>query len=230
MGYPYRLAEIMARKVKNRLLLLPCAGFGRRVGSPLIKEMLPIGLNSRPLIDFSLNVAIQYQFDVHLITRSEKRTLVEYAKQFLSGSSVRFTFQDIDPSKEWPDTLLKSVKYWHEENLVVLPDTQWTPLESVQEVADQLKVVDATYGTFEAADFKTWGFVSAGLSSLKICEKPQTPLSSDFKAWGLMAFRGNAGESILRAHLESTITHEIQTLPLSSLAINLKSFRDLTRG
>ena len=99
------------------LLLLPAAGFGTRVGSPNAKEIF-FGANGGPLIEASLHQARLRDWAVHVITRKEKTDLLNYLKEYQNKyfnpdqvDGFNISIQIIEPSREWPDTLLKSKDY-----------------------------------------------------------------------------------------------------------------------
>lgn len=183
------------------LVLIPAAGFGVRVGSPEAKELL-LGPGGRPLIDAALNQAKARGWPVHVITRGEKSSLIAYLESF-KGVSIRV--QVIEPSREWPDTVLKSEDYWHEKNLLCLPDTIYSP----ESIWDRLvsSSADLAAGVFGPQDFAPWGVMRQAASGyLEICEKPRD-FREGMKAWGLMCFKKQSGRSLLTAQLESTFDH-----------------------
>ena len=87
-------------------IIIPAAGFGTRVGSPEAKEML-ILQDQQPLIDFAIQLAKENQAVAHVITRKEKKSLIAHLQ-----NQTAVNIQLIEPSKEWPDTILKSKDFW----------------------------------------------------------------------------------------------------------------------
>lgn len=211
------------------LVLIPCAGRGTRVGQPQAKEMLIENETQQPLIFASLDLCLKYQWPAHIITRVEKTNLIDYARNFAQQNQLTISIQTISDSKEWPDTLLQSEKFWCSQNLVLLPDTRWQPEDITKILIDTLQTHDFGYATFQPSDFQKWGFVKIHNESCEIYEKPSA-LPDDFKAWGLFSFRKNFGRKLLQAHLDSQIQKCSQKISGKGIAFNLESFKDLTRG
>lgn len=232
------------------LLLLPAAGFGTRVGSPNAKEIF-LGPNGSPLIESSLYQARLRDWPVHVITRKEKTDLLnylnEYQKKYFNPDQVdgfNISIQLIEPSREWPETLLKSKDYWRHINLLCLPDTIYEPQEvwnsmiaDVQQAHLQNKKNMISAGLFSAEDYSKWGVIKAGKStSLFLCEKPQPQTLLEMmgvnsvKAWGLIAFSQAIGEKLFSAQLESTFDHQWKTLETDFVFHELSMFKDLTRA
>lgn len=210
----------------SRVMIVPAAGFGRRVGSPEAKELLlREGLNE-PLIEQPLRLASENAARVVVVTREEKASLLRYL-----GRRARVVL--VRPTREWPESLLLSAGEWGEFNLVCLPDTEFAPLDVVGEMFRVLeRGADVVFATFVPADgeFRTWGVVDT--SELRHCEKPRdVSAGAAVRAWGLFAFRRACGERLLQQMLESTFDHEWRDL--SGLGrvefLELDAFRDLTR-
>jgi len=222
----------------DRLLILPCAGFGTRVGQPEAKELLPrpvsAQLAGRPMIDLGLQLAASAGAVAHVITREEKKSLLNYLEIYEKSSSVQgapceIQVQLVSPTREWPETLLKSKPYWRKWNLVVLPDTDFSPLGVVKEMFSVLAAGHApcVFATFAADNCKTWGVVDA--VSGQHCEKP-VEWSATTRAWGLFGFHYDVGEMLLAQMLESTFDHKWRDLPKRTAYVPLADFCDLTRG
>lgn len=214
------------------MVLLPAAGLGTRVGSPPAKELLP-DLQNRPLIDFALEQAFAREWPVHVITRAEKRSLLEHLATW-QDRGLDVSIQLVELTKEWPETLLLSRPFWRENNLVVLPDTRYEPLDIWDEMLRvQQKMAAAVYAVCESQDFSnisSWGVIES--DPFRLCEKPQHLLSkseNSYLIWGLMMFEKSAGEALLQAHLESTFDHQWKALAAEVHLVRLQSFIDLTR-
>ncbi|MEZ0391377.1 MAG: hypothetical protein ACAH59_04125 [Pseudobdellovibrionaceae bacterium] len=204
------------------LLLIPAAGFGRRVGQPPAKELLP-DPSGRPLIERALKQAQARGWPVHVITRDEKMGLIQFLRDF---SGVEIQVQVIEPSREWPETVLKSRKYWRERNILCLPDTVFSPegvLDSLASSKFPLAVA-----AFETSEYSTWGVMKTKNSGIEICEKP-IEARSGMRAWGLISFEPFAGEKLFEAQLESTFDHQWKELPIGAEFFSLETFSDLTR-
>lgn len=209
-------------KVETKIII-PAAGYGTRVGSPESKEMLIIE-NNQPLIDFSLQLASITNARSHVITRVEKKSLINY---LTPQSNV--DIQLISPSREWPDTILKSKAHWGDYNLLILPDTRFEPMTIVLDLIEGLKHFDVTVGCFNPSNLSTWGAFNLTHSTYQLIEKPRDINIENFKAWGILGFRKEIGEELFKLLLESTIDHQIKTTSFSFKAYDLNSFIDLTR-
>jgi len=211
------------------LVLIPAAGFGTRVGSPPAKELLK-GPNGSPLIAFGLDQARHRGWPVHVITRQEKTELIQYLQEYREQWRVELEIQMIEPSREWPDTLLKSKPYWREKNLLCLPDTVFEP----HEIWDCLVTAESeiAVAAFKVEDLSKWGVfqVLPSATGISVCEKPHDAISDDRKAWGILCWKKKAGAILLQAQLESAQDHEWKKLDFSVEFFELSSFEDVTRG
>lgn len=207
------------------LVLLPAAGFGTRVGSPNAKEIMQ-GPDGRPLIEKALKQALARHWPVHLITRKEKTSLIQYLNEFKISTGLELHIQLIEPSREWPESILKSKSFWRSRNLLCLPDTDFSP----NDIWDRLVASESpiSAAVFQPKDFSTWGVLRKTQKGTEICEKPRE-LKTEMQAWGLLSFTPDAGETLLQAQLESTFHHQWIEIPYQSEFLNLDSFEDLTR-
>lgn len=210
--------------MQKPLVLLPAAGFGTRVGSPESKELM-LGPQGRPLIDHALEQAAVRSWPVHVITRKEKHSLIQYLQ---SLSDLEISIQVIEPSREWPDTLLQSKPFWNERNLLVLPDTQYAPLSVWDSLGSSQAPLSAA--VFSPKNFEKWGVLRKSTGGiLEVCEKPRDHRPG-MKAWGLLCFEKSVGENIFSAQLKSTFEHQWKELEIVSEFFDLESFEDLTRS
>lgn len=206
-------------------IIIPCAGFGTRVGSPIAKELNPSKVDGLPLIHFILNEAVKRDWEIHIITRKEKIPLIEYVKNF-----PKTYVQIVEPTKEWPQSILNSSDFWGEHNILVLPDTYFSPVGILDDIASLLCCYESLYGIIEKNDYSTWGVVDTNSKDLKLIEKPRpSELTPHHKAWGLIGFQRDAGYEIFTAHLESTFDHQEKILPIKSKYLQLEIFEDMTR-
>lgn len=207
-------------------VIIPCAGFGTRVGSPLAKELLPSKVDGQPLIHFIIKEAVKRSWDIHIITRAEKIPLIDYVQQF-----PKTFVQIVEPTKEWPHSILESETYWDEHNLLILPDTFFSPLGILDDIESLICCYEAVYGIIEKNSYNTWGVVDTEAKNLKIIEKPSAKMINKMhRAWGMIAFQRHVGTEIFRAHLESTFDHQEKSLPIKSKYLPLEVFEDLTRS
>lgn len=195
------------------LVIIPAAGFGRRVGSPNSKEILRLD-QGRPLIETAFSESEARKWPLHLLTRSEKTELIDYSlKRGLSNLQIQY----VSVTKEWPATVLLSEPVWHEWNLLFLPDLLFRPLTVLDQMIEavgqrpELRVVAA--GTMTSKP-QLWGCLktvhaqasSDGKQGFSICEKPQESLSE--WAWGLMMFHQSTGRDLFESLLQSGTDHQ----------------------
>lgn len=209
------------------LIIVPAAGFGRRVGSPEAKELLP-GPNGRPMIEFVLEIARERNWPVHVITRPEKTSLVEYLEN-LNHHGHSISIQMTPPTPDWPHTLLSTAPHWRETNLVFLPDTIFAPIQTVDRIQAALSENhQVAWAAHYVENRSTWGVIeSAGDRTLRIGEKPQN--AGPGWCWGFFGFQRDAGEQLLKAQSLSTLDHQWQSLNLKGREFQLTEFQDLTR-
>lgn len=203
-------------------IIIPAAGFGTRVGSPLSKEL--ILHENEPMIDHAIRIAKSLHARALIITRKEKTNLIEHLKQF-----DHVDVQIIEPSKEWPHTILQSEPHWAENNLLILPDTRWSPEYVYLKMLESLNHHKLSVGYFSPEALNTWGCFKLHSYYYTLCEKPQDQLELDYKAWGLLAFHKDIGNELFNLILESTFDHQIKPTHFTYEAFELLNFVDLTR-
>lgn len=195
------------------------------MGSPAAKELLP-DPTGRPMILRPLLLARERGWKALVITRSKKKELIEYLDG-LAAQGFPIQTQLIEPTTDWPHTLLCSEPHWAATNLVLLPDTEWDPPSVLDEMAEALSQVEVVFATHEVADLSTWGVMKNDLENLRLCEKP--PLPNAGAAWGLYGFQRQTGRQVLEAQSRSTLDHHWEELRVSSRRFSLHRFRDFTR-
>jgi dTDP-glucose pyrophosphorylase len=210
-------------------IIVPCAGYGVRVGSPPAKELLPHPTTKKPLIEGCLEMAEETGWPLVLITRPEKKVLIDYVHQQEKQRHIHVEWVLVKNTKEWPESVLASQPFWGEQNLLLLPDVEWNPKSAVVEIVDNLKTYDISYGLFESENLQTWGTVEISDRQIRVCEKPRENYDG-FLPWGLLAFKRSVGRFLFDSLLRSTLDHEVRTLPFKAQKIALDSFVDLTRG
>lgn len=215
------------------LLILPAAGFGTRSGLDFSKELKELG-QGETLISFHLRQALERKWPVHVITRQEKQDLITYLQKFSDKYHLEIFIQVIEPSREWPDTILQSSPYWRENNILCLPDTIFEPVTIIDELLKKLnqEAELAVAGFMPSSEISSWGYVSLDRSGeIDLCEKPN---GLDFKqrnlkAWGLLGFQKNIGQDLFSAQLQSTFDHQWKTIKGHGCFLDLKLFADRTR-
>lgn len=254
----------------NLKIIIPAAGYGRRVSDPSApnrsKELIINPQTGRPLIDKALGLAAQLRVPSVVITREEKTDLIDYIhnwskahgqQQCGGGPQAPIELQIIQPSREWPDTILQSESRWGEGNILILPDTDYSPTEIVRELAGAIGFAtepalkntsahecDIAAATFHLpfADIKslaTFGcFAQTSQGEWWHAEKPQQTPANLLKPqpWGLLAWRKEYGRPLFEQMLTSTFDHEWRCLPSVNRRatrfahFHLDKFTDLTRG
>lgn len=196
------------------------------MGSPPSKELLPHPVTGRALIVEALGKIPEGKDSALVISRAEKTEL----NRFLTENGIEHLILE-NPTREWPDTLLKSESYWADWNFVLLPDTEFAPKNILSEMMERAQTTSAKalFATFQVADLKTWGAVSTQ-KPWTLCEKPQEELPSYWQAWGLFAFHRSAGRTLLEKMLSSTLNHHKQRLDFDVEFLPLANFVDLTRS
>ncbi|MEW6055464.1 MAG: NTP transferase domain-containing protein [Bdellovibrionota bacterium] len=217
-------------------LLVPAAGFGKRVGSPRAKELLA-DERGLPMIDWCIEHARDRKWKSVVVTRAQKTELIEYLAFKRSPLHPVLETCEIKESLEWPDSLLQSQLHWSENNLVVLPDTRFKPAHVLDQLSAALRQgAHAAFALFDVNEethgpFCAWGIVDP--SRFVLCEKPREIPSGmekkNCKAWGAFGFKKHYGKELLELMLESTLSHRWQKLSRETKFAQLESFVDLTR-
>lgn len=222
----------MSKRSSDQVIIIPAAGFGRRVGAPLAKELLPRPLGSffagRPLIEPSLYLAEHNNCLAHIITRENKCNLVHWINNCeYKNTQIQF----VEPTKEWPETILQSERFWKERNIVLLPDVDFSPTNILSHIFESLNSYDTAWATFIPHDYnlQTWGAITEREKGIYHCEKPDS-WDENAKAWGVFGFRKNCGRQLLQQLLESSFDHQWRQIPGRSYLCNLEYFKDLTRA
>jgi bifunctional N-acetylglucosamine-1-phosphate-uridyltransferase/glucosamine-1-phosphate-acetyltransferase GlmU-like protein len=204
-------------------VIIPAAGFGKRVGSPAAKELFLDPQTGKPLIDFAIQAALKHGFQPVVVLRKDKLALHEY---LLGQPGIEIVL--IEGSREWPDTVLQSAANWRERNFMLLPDTRFAPISILPEMNEYLETGDLAFASFAIASARSWGVLQIrDQSSIRGCEKPQT--DEPLRAWGVLGFGKEVGERFFKALLKSTLDHEWYALEMKAREWTLDFFTDLTR-
>lgn len=205
----------------NTRIIIPAAGFGKRVGSPPAKELFPHPTSGKPLIEEALLKAKTVGQPL-VITRPDKTELIEYLKQH----SVDYYL--IDATREWPNTVLLSQPHWLENNLLLLPDTDFLATIILSQLLEGLQTSPVTLGVFPVVDSGNWGMIKSDEHKLMIADKPRMGFS-EMLAWGLIGFKKNVGEKLFSAISESNQDGSWKKTDLDYSVYKLMNFVDLTR-
>ncbi len=222
-------------------IIVPAAGYGTRMGSLPAKELLPHPQTGQPLLWEAINRHQSLQAPFHIISRKDKVELNHYIQSLsLKNNDFSLELQLIEPSLEWPDSVLKSQPYWSDWNLLLLPDADYAPLLNLTKLEPYINCSprkDVVFFTFPVQDGSTWGLIQTSPQPLffEIVEKPLTSNSDKnaletFSAWGLILFHKNIGEKLFKALLESSNDHFWKRLEGRVCEESLFYFTDLTRS
>ena len=198
----------------NLRTLIPCAGLGTRAKMKYNESKELLLFEGIPLIEHALSQSI----NPLVITRIEKEDLIEYC----SNHGVDTLILD-EPTKEWPETILKSESQWEEDNVILLPDTIFTPFKVVEGLGEDLRETNYAFAVHKVKDPTKWGIISDDF----LIEKPThlEGLQQEFWAWGLMGFKKDHGKLLLQCCLEKK---PLKMYDYSMLFLN--TFKDVTRG
>jgi len=207
---------------EQTLCILPCAGFGTRMKmSPnKSKEMLIDPKTGKYLIDYSLDLCTKYDLKPLIITRPEKTDLIDYVTK-LPNVDLLFT----DGEGEWPGTVLKSESRWHENNILMLPDTRFEPDDLIDFIKHKLSIdTKLVFGVHEVEIQIPWGIIEEDKSgSIFSCEKPITK----YNAWGVIGFKKDAGNNLFTRY---SIKNSSFYLEKKIYLCEFTKFLDITRA
>lgn len=222
-------AALVKTSSESYCVILPAAGFGTRMGSPESKEMLFAEDESFPMIQHALDLLAEENCRIVLPTRKEKKSLID----FVTKHSPHVIIQIIEKSKEWPDTILQTHPYWLDKNLLILPDTRWSPENEILKLPSLLDSHHFAFSTFTSSVPETWGVFRD--QPWAVCDKPPHSVLNENKSntfcWGHIAFQKELGQPLFSNILKSHHSKSFESLPNSTSAgfIRLDSFCDLTR-
>jgi len=226
--------------MRNLKIIIPAAGYGVRMGKVPAKELLPHPKTRRPFIVEAIEKHKCLGSPFHIISRNDKMELNHFLYQMQKErKDISIDVQLIDPSKEWPETILRSEPYWFDWNLLLLPDADYTPLITESVISDLLSVNEfefhfqnqAYFFVFNTMTPSLWSLVDISPESFDIVEKPSKEKERvSAQAWGLILFHRKVGKKLFRALLESSMDHQWKFMDFRAQTISLNDFEDLTRG
>lgn len=185
--------------------------------------MLPDPQTGEPLIAWCLDLVNARNWSPLVVLRKEKIALRAYLRE------RQVPMLEVAETREWPESILKSEELWGETNLMILPDTRFSKISVLDDMAKALETSALAFATFQPNDFSTWGVVRSGENGLHGCEKPLS-LPGGQSAWGVIGFQRQIGLRLFTHLLQSTLTHEWYQMPETAAVFSLDFFKDLTRG
>lgn len=219
---------------KNIKILIPAAGFGTRVGSPPAKELFIREDTKQPMIEWSLGLATQENISATIITRKDKSYLIDYLQNHPNYNST-FDLHLIESSTDWQDTLLQAQDVWGLNNIVLLPDVTWQPIQKLSQLVNSLthdSTPSISIALHSVSDFEKWGILCEDKNNAYIwCEKPkEIPTNTKMLgAWGIFGFHKNIGFNLLTQLIESQKQKKYFELKEKVNLVHLDYFKDLTR-
>jgi dTDP-glucose pyrophosphorylase len=227
------MKDTITNNSKKRVALIPSAGKGTRVEHSGSKEMLMRKSSGMPLILDAITKSNLAGARAHVISKESKHDLNSYLTS-LELPDEMLSIQLINSSTEWAHTVLQSVPFWGETNLVYLPDVEFSPDSIIDQVFRSLESsgVSVSVAVFKVSQPSVWGMTSFRGNKfedfIELAEKPY--VSESEWAWGVIGFKKSFGEELLIQILESSFDHKWKTLYLKTEYLKLSSFRDLTRS
>lgn len=170
--------------------IIPAAGYGTRMGMKPneSKEMLYDRKTCMHIIDYSINLCRLYGVQPLVILRKEKMDLYYYCEDELGVNTMM-----IEPSGEWPDTVLASESRWDEYNILILPDTRFEPTNVIQLIKNDLENgAMSSIALHSVTDSCKWCIVK----DYDLIEKPT--LHENAWAMGLIGFHKSEGSRLFK--------------------------------
>lgn len=176
------------------------------------KEML-MDSNGVRLIDYHIDLIKSFDMEPVVISRPEKQDLISH----ISGRTKTIL---IEPSGEWPETILASENFWGSRNIMVLPDTRFSPTTILADIEKSLSLgCSGVIAVHEVSDPDKWCVVD----DYRLIEKP---VSSKAKyAMGVIGFSKVYGQRLFTAISKRNTKFELQDTGF----LFLDEFKDLTR-
>jgi dTDP-glucose pyrophosphorylase len=195
--------------------IIPCSGFGSRMNmKPNQSKELLLDSKGKYIIEYSMDLCEDYGIEPLFITRPEKEDLIHYLK----ANDLNVLVQP--PGKEWAETVHNSKDHWDSKNILILPDTRFTPTNAIQQVIDALNFgSEVVFGLHRVSDVSQWGNVTIS----QYCEKPKE--TTEGYAWGIIGFTDYAGDSLFR----KMQTNDYNYHSFNTNYVFLNTFKDLTR-
>lgn len=176
------------------------------------KEML-MDSNGVRLIDYHIDLIKSFNMEPVVISRPEKRDLISH----ISGRTKTIL---IDPRGEWPETILASENFWGSRNIMVLPDTRFSPTTILTDIEKSLSLgCSGVIGVHEVTDPDKWCVVD----DYHLIEKPVD--STAKYAMGVIGFSKVYGQRLFTAISKRNTKFELQDTGF----LFLDEFKDLTR-
>ncbi len=214
--------EAFLSKLTDKRVIIPAAGLGTRMGSPAAKELLPHPYYPMSFMEKALERVEKAGATPLVISRSDKGVL----NSWLEEREVPHI--QIEKTPEWVQSVWASRHYWGKKNLLLLPDTEFSPEKVIEDIFSDLETTELSLGVFSVENLSLWGGIKQEGERFFIAEKLSR--SQAGLAWGLIGFQGHSGESFWQNYLAAQKTHEWTQVSQSVCLHQLEKFEDLTRG
>lgn len=199
--------------------IIPCAGLGTRMSMPYnkSKEMLPDPNEyDKPIIQYSIDLCNKYGIEPLVITRKDKTDLISY----LNDNNIKYII--VKDTPEWPNTILAAEEHWHSDNILILPDTRFSPENVLSDIKHSLELErSVVFALHKVEDVSKWGEIKA----FTYCEKPMN--KEPGWVWGLIGFKKWAGKQLF---IDMSVRGVKNNHMDYDNFLFLDSFKDITRG
>jgi dTDP-glucose pyrophosphorylase len=196
--------------------VIPCCGYGTRVGMKPneSKELLINPTIKQPIIQWHLDLCNKYGLEPLCIVRPEKRKLLTY----LDKHKIQWVLYSPQYNEEWMHTIYNNREYYSDKNILLLPDTIFTPKSKIKDIVDLLdEPYDLIFGTHLVKDPSKWGIITPDF----LIEKPEADILFNL-AWGVIGFKD--------VEIFKELGYNKKVALKNYATVKLTSFKDLTRG
>lgn len=198
--------------------IIPCCGLGLRMNMEFYesKEMI---LNPNelyePLIHWTINRCLDNNIEPLILVRKEKQDLISYL------NDLKIEYIEMEPGKEWAETVYNSKDHWSNQNILILPDTRWKPESALKDIKKLLDFgSEVVFGVHNVNDQSKWGWVNKEY----YCEKSN--IQNPGTVWGLIGFTKKTGRKLF---YNMQNKGEIYNHEFITNFVFLDEFKDLTR-
>lgn len=200
--------------------IIPSCGYGTRMNMMpnQSKELLINPDTSKPLIQWHIDLCKKYDIEPIFIVRPEKKDLISY----LEKQQYKPILYSPNEGEEWMYTIYNNREYFSEKNILLLPDTTFSPQDVIVELKEHLEWLEFVLLLHEIPQNEQylWGIYENEV----VLEKPKACYSN--LAWGVIGFDINCVD----AFKELGETKKINLQKRVKYDILLNNFKDVTRG
>ena len=196
--------------------IMPCCGYGTRMNmQPTESKELLLDETGKPIMEYCLTICKDNDLLPLVVTRPDKKDLIEYCRVNDVETLI------IEPKGEWADTVLASNGLWHDDNILLLPDTRFEPISSIQLILANLEANAKTvWALHSVKDGSNWGILD--YNDLTIKEKPKG--IDRAIAWGIIGWKKDEGMKLF-----TDMSEKKQYVLDQASWVHLDSFKDITR-